>query len=327
MSRDQTAAPTEHRLPPFRSLLKSTEVEDPINIMVHRPLAYGFVWSIFRTPLTPNMVTVMAMIVGLASGWFFLQGGPTDMIVAGALLWAAAILDGADGILARAKNMGSQFGRALDGTADIVVACATVFPAFYHLWTKEQDPTHLYLMVPVILLTVPHLHIYDYYKESYLRATRLDRGGEGDDPEKVAKLAEQARERGPVAYFTTKYVLLPFVESQHKIIGLLNPLSLREGVEIERSEETAAVYRRHNLWPMRLWTIISLAPHSYLMAICAMFDRLDVYLWIRLVGMNSVMLVATVWQRRATEKTMDELTAMGAVRGSVPSREGVVATN
>ena len=37
------------------------------------------------------------------------------MIAAGALLWTAAILDGADGILARAKGQASQFGRALDG--------------------------------------------------------------------------------------------------------------------------------------------------------------------------------------------------------------------
>ena len=47
------------------------------------------------------------------------------MVWGGALLWISAIMDGADGILARAKNMQSAFGRALDGTADMVVGLST----------------------------------------------------------------------------------------------------------------------------------------------------------------------------------------------------------
>ncbi len=66
----------QHRLPPFRSLLKSTEVEDPINILVHRPLAYAFVWSIFKTPLTPNGVTYLAMVAVIPAGpGFFVDTG------------------------------------------------------------------------------------------------------------------------------------------------------------------------------------------------------------------------------------------------------------
>jgi hypothetical protein len=58
---------------------------------------------------------------------------------------------------------------------------------------------------------------------------------------------------------------------------------------------------------MRLWALISLAPHSYLMAICAMFDRLDVYLYIRVFAMNGIFLLAVAWQRHATRQTWEQL--------------------
>ena len=313
------ATPLEPKLPPFRSLLKSTEVEDPVNICVHRPLAYAFVWSIFRTPITPNGVTLLAVVAGITSGICFLYGTSAAMVAAGALLWTAAILDGADGILARAKNQQSQFGRALDGAADVIVALCTVLPAFAHLWFKEQNTTHLWLMGPAIGLTAVHLWLYDFYKETYLRRTRVDRGGEGADADAVAELVEPAKGKGVITYWAVKHVLLPYMRTQEKIIALLNPLAIRQGEEVTRDQRTAAIFRRHNQGPMRLWALVSLAPHSYLMALCAMFDRLDVYLYVRLFVMNAIFVVAVVWQRRATARTLEELQAVGAIRQS-PAR-------
>jgi hypothetical protein len=67
---------------------------------------------------------------------------------------------------------------------------------------------------------------------------------------------------------------------------------------------------------MRLWALVSLAPHSYLMAICAMLNRLDVYLFIRVFLMNGIFLVALIWQRHATSKTIEELEGSGALKSS-----------
>ncbi len=303
-------------LPPFASVLKSREVEDPVNIFVHRPLAYAFVAAIYRTSITPNAVTFLAMLTGIVAGAMWLVGTPGAMIAGGLLLWAAAILDGADGILARAKKMQSQFGRALDGTADMVVAIATVLPGFYHLWLKEHDVAQLAVMVPAIALTVVHLNLYDYYKESYLRMTRPGRGGEGDDPAAVEKRIREAKDLGAVTRFAANQ-MLGYVQNAQRLVRLTNPQALREGRSVVVDERTAAIYRKHNAAPMQLWALVSLAPHSYLLAICGMFDRLDVYLWVRLFVMNAFFLVLLVWQRRATEKTMRELEEAGAADSSL----------
>src|SRR4051794_10682989 len=102
------------RLPPFETVIKSREVEDPVNLWVHRPLAYAFVALVYRTAITPNQITALALLVGFAAAGCWFVGTPALMLAGGCLLWASAILDGADGILARAKQMFSDTGRALD---------------------------------------------------------------------------------------------------------------------------------------------------------------------------------------------------------------------
>jgi phosphatidylglycerophosphate synthase len=303
---------TTRPLPPFSSLLKSRDVEDPINIYVHRPLAYAFVAAIYRTPITPNMVTFLSICVGMVSGAMFLTGTPTAMIAAGILLWTSAILDGADGFLARAKNLSSPFGRALDGSADMIVAAVTVIPAVIHLWFKHHDPMMIAMSVPIIALTTIHLSAYDYFKESFLRRTRVEKGGEGEDLDKAHERKQEAQERGRFIRFVYEGIFLPYLETQKKHIARIDPAAQREGKRVIVDERTAAIYRKHNLLPMRLWAIISLAPHAYLMSIAAMADRIDLYFWVRLVVMNAVFLLAVVLQRRATRRTQEELSAIGA---------------
>jgi phosphatidylglycerophosphate synthase len=307
-------------LPPFSSVVKSNDVEDPVNRYVHRTLAYLFVRSIFRTPITPNMITLSTVVIGFAVGCAFIWGTPTAMFVGGVGLWAAAILDGADGILARAKNLQSEFGRALDGSADSLVAVFTVFPAFYHIWVTYHNPYHLLLMVPALGFTVVHLAVYDFYKESYLRGTRPGQGGEGQDADKIAETVEAARSKGAVIQMAMKYILVPHLRRQKAVLSWLNPDAWRLSQLLQSDEQTAEIYRKANVWPMRLWALVSLAPHSYLMAICAIFNRLDVYLFIRVFVMNGIFLVAVIWQRHATRKTIEELAGAGAIEVSGTGR-------
>ena len=292
-------------LPPLRSLLKSKEVEDPVNLYVHRPLAYLIVALLFRTPITPNGITLMAMLVGVTAGACWLEGSHPAMIAGGILLWLSAILDGADGIMARAKNMHSQLGRALDGTADMVVATCTVVPAYIHLWHKHHSLWQVAVMVPVVLTTIIHLNLYDFYKESYLRMTRIKQGGEGEDRPLIEARVEKMRQERVRWFvnFAMRGVFLPFLKLQERLVRLTNPKGMR-GEDMPAATETSAkIYREHHRMPMRLWTFISLAPHSYLTAIFAMFDRIDIYLWLRLLGMNFLFIVVLIWQRRASGRT------------------------
>jgi phosphatidylglycerophosphate synthase len=279
------------------------------------------VWAIFRTSLTPNQVTLLATVVGLLAAVMWLWGTPAAMVAGGVLLWTSAILDGADGILARAKNMSSEFGRALDGSADLVVGLATTLAAFHHAYTSTEDPIYWYLAPVAIGMTVFHVYLYDFYKESYLRFTRPDRGGDGGDAPQVARrLAELEHEGGNwLGRFVLKHGLLSLLRAQHAIVSTINPGAMRQGRRFTLTDQTARIYERNNLGPMRLWAIVSVAPHTYIMSICGMLDRLDAYLWIRLFFMNAVFFTALFWQRRATQRTMRDLEDIGAAPVEAPA--------
>jgi phosphatidylglycerophosphate synthase len=306
---------TARGLPPFSSVLKSREVEDPVNLWFNRPLAYAFVALVFRTPITPNQVTLLATVVGLIAAAGIAWGTAEAMLWGGILLWTSAILDGADGILARAKKLQSDMGRALDGTADLVVAGAAIVAAIHHLWLKYHSVEIFVLCVATVMTSVFHIYLYDYYKESYLTFTRTE--GEGKFETRVEveeRLQRFRREKASWVVRLAAKLYVDLLRNQHFAVSRTNPAGLREGLIYKLSPDLAAIYRRHNRGPMWLWTWISLAPHTYLMAIFAMLDRLEIYLWIRLVLANALLLAALLWQRRASNAVAPAL-----VRALVPN--------
>ena len=118
------------------------------------------------------------------------------------------------------------------------------------------------------------------------------------------------------ARWAMRWILVPHLERQKAFLQWLDPAAWRLSQHLRSDPKTSEIYREENLWPMRLWAVISLAPHAYLMAICAIFDRLEVYLYIRVFLMNGVFLVAAIWQRYATQRTVERLASSGSnIRG------------
>jgi hypothetical protein len=256
-------------------------------------------------------------LLGLAAAACWVEGSSAAMIWGGALLWSSAIMDGADGILARAKNMQSAFGRALDGTADMLVGISTVAACVYHLAVTGSSSALVLLSVAALVTTALQLNLYDFYKELHMRMTRLDRGGESEDADEAADLlaTEQVR-NAPWYTRLSMSFYADYLRTQERLTRATNPAALQLMTGVARSQASADAYRHHNRGPMQLWMAVSLAPHSYLFAIFGMFDRLDLYLWVRIVLMNVLMVLGLASQRRATQRTLSEFAARGWLRGS-----------
>jgi CDP-alcohol phosphatidyltransferase len=312
VSANQSKPDPTPKLPPFESLLKSRDVEDPVNLWLHRPLAYAFVALVFRTSITPNQITGLALLVGCAAAGGFVIGTPHAVLLGGILFWSSAILDGADGILARAKQMFSDVGRALDGACDAVVALVTGGGAFWHIWSQHHSLLEVAAMPLVVLSVVVHAYLFDYYKEAFMQHSNPRWNG---SPERLTEIASRGTrlraEHAPWYLRASTRIYLDLVQAQIKVVMLLNPRAARHHLTFPVSDESVRIYRQYNRGPMQLWALVSTAPHAYLMSICALFDRLDVYLWIRLIGMNSVFVIACIWQRLATRRTLLALGAAG----------------
>ncbi len=87
----------------------------------------GFITGlIVKTPVTPNQITVVSLVIGIAAAIFFSHGAHTYTIIAGVLYFISTVFDQCDGEVARFKHMESDFGRAFDIIVDSIVNAAIV---------------------------------------------------------------------------------------------------------------------------------------------------------------------------------------------------------
>ena len=86
-----------------------------------RHLSYRLTPILLKTPITPNQVTLLSLVSGLACAVCFSQGSWVAGVLGGVLLLVSYTLDNCDGEVARIKNMSSEFGAKLDDMSDWMV--------------------------------------------------------------------------------------------------------------------------------------------------------------------------------------------------------------
>lgn len=91
---------------------------------VERPISRQLSARLARFSVTPNQMTIVSALVGLAAAPFFLSASPVWQTAGAVLFLAHSILDGCDGELARLKFQESRWGGILDFWVDNVVHAA-----------------------------------------------------------------------------------------------------------------------------------------------------------------------------------------------------------
>lgn len=76
---------------------------------------------LYPTPVTPNQITVLSLVFGLASAGLYVSGIPNALVWGAVFLYGKVFLDNVDGNLARVRGTTSRFGRFLDSLADFLV--------------------------------------------------------------------------------------------------------------------------------------------------------------------------------------------------------------
>jgi phosphatidylglycerophosphate synthase len=90
----------------------------------NRPV--GRLWSklLIHTPVTANQVSVVSILLGVWSGWWFARGDTASAVTGALLLQLSAILDCTDGDIARVLFKESPLGKWLDLVGDQFVHLA-----------------------------------------------------------------------------------------------------------------------------------------------------------------------------------------------------------
>ena len=109
--RARTAAPARPQRP--------RELQDGLNHFLYHPLAWQLARVLARTPLTPNMVSVVGASFVIAAGIAYAQPWyPAAALLGMALHMTWHVVDGADGDLARITGRSSPVGEMVDGLCD-----------------------------------------------------------------------------------------------------------------------------------------------------------------------------------------------------------------
>jgi 1L-myo-inositol 1-phosphate cytidylyltransferase / CDP-L-myo-inositol myo-inositolphosphotransferase len=109
-----------------RLLLRSLDKQADgfVSRHLHRPLSRMVTSHLLSWPVSPNAMTMVAALFGLAGVLIAVRGGYWNL-VAGALLFELQnVLDGCDGEIARLKHLRSRAGEWLDQIADDVLNIA-----------------------------------------------------------------------------------------------------------------------------------------------------------------------------------------------------------
>jgi phosphatidylglycerophosphate synthase len=295
----------------YRAQLKPLSVEEPIDVVWHRFVAFGIASAASKTPITADQITLTAIFVGIASGVCIGSDFPHHMLWGAGLLTFSAILDCADGQLARMRKSSSVWGRMLDGFCDLIVMIATLAGILPHLHRLGHPWWMLVLAVAGGIGCSFHFVWYDHYKNVYLRFTEASYR-EGEDLEQALERRRAQLKDTSAGIFKRMvwWVYMQHPSGQAWLIRWSDPFS---STRLDRfpayDPARAAIYAKHVLGPMRVWRgFYGLGSHIFLLSIAIVFDRIDIYIWYRLVAMNLfAFLVLLPWQRRASRAAFEEM--------------------
>ena len=129
---------------------------------LNRPVSIPLSYLLMNTPVTPNITTFVAFVVGAIGVAALFMGGYWNVVLAGILLQTNSVLDGIDGELARIRLKTSDFGAYFDSVCDEILNALLFIGIGYDLSRTTGVPYYLYIGlftgVMAFLYSLTHWH-------------------------------------------------------------------------------------------------------------------------------------------------------------------------
>ena len=144
---------------------KAYEIEELVDVYFYRRVGYLIARAARVLRLSPNAVSVVAAIVGVAGG--ALLASPALALAGVGLLILHGAIDSADGQLARMTGQVSEFGRVLDGVSGYVTHVAVYLAIVALIVRQGGSAWMLGLALVAGVCTAIQAQMYDYHRTAY----------------------------------------------------------------------------------------------------------------------------------------------------------------
>lgn len=276
----------------YKKSLKMAEVEEIIDLFFYRPIAFLLVKIIYNTRITPDNLTLGAIIMGLTGGFFYAFGLQLTSTVGAIFYILFIILDCSDGQLARLKNNGTKIGRLLDGIADYIVVFAIYVGLAIGYAQRGGEPSTILLLLGLsgVSITI-HSVLVDYYRTRFLdivlNHSNTFKDGINEYRTEYIKIKKQ---KGKWLEKNIILIYLFYSKVQRNLIGRRK----REGTILASPQD----YYKKNRTMIRLWLIMGPSAIRTALILCSLAGRFDIYFWITIAGFNILAVILGIMQHQ-----------------------------
>lgn len=270
----------------YRASVKSHLSDELINTYVLRPIAGQLVRLLFNTRVTPNQVTIAAIIAGICAAVFYALGTREAVIAGGLLVTLKDLLDSADGQLARAKSLYSRTGRFLDSIGDVIVNALLFGAIGLSLFQASGDWTMMVFSVVGFAGMTLRVSYHVFYQVSYLHLE-----GKYEQNRLIEEITDDDR-KGDKTVLRLQRIFVAIYGWQDRMM-----LRIDYWCRGGRMDEDFRQRWYSDLLGLRLSGLFGFGTELFLLTVCSLLNRLELYLWLNIGLMNALVILSIVYRR------------------------------
>ncbi|MEO8664572.1 MAG: CDP-alcohol phosphatidyltransferase family protein [Ignavibacteria bacterium] len=276
----------------FKESLKTVDSEEILDLIIFRPVSFVLVKLIYNTGITPNQISIVALIFGILSGVLYGFGTYEFFILASASFFICNTLDCMDGQLARLKKNGTKIGRVIDGFIDYITSISVFLGLGIAMTSITGNPLYSWaLTIAAGISKALQNMFFDHYRNMYLEY--VYHKASSVDEEIVEYSDEQERLKNVKGKSLEKFLI-----SLYLAYSNFQKKSTRH-IDLKVSPEE---FKARNKLLLRLWSWIGSTTHMVVLIIFSLLNRIDLYLIVTITLGNFIFIILLLWQKSVIKK-------------------------
>jgi phosphatidylglycerophosphate synthase len=280
----------------YEKTLKTKPDDSFLNLQSYLHITAGAITkALYYTPATPHYVILFSLILGIAASILLIQDNIYVIILGAVFLFYKNVLDKVDGSLARARDMASRRGRFYDSISDFIVSLSLFIAISIKMYKIYNDNLVFVICFLGLIFSMLQTSFFIYYEVAFIKQS----GKETINRllENVTK--EDRKSQDKLTLFLQKVFLIIYGWQDLLVYKLdkflLSKLKTKLNIIDNHVFDLNALWYKNKRF-LTMASVLSIGSHMILIAVFAVFRRLDYYLFVNLILCNLSLGLSFVYQ-------------------------------